>query len=74
MNENFYSVSRIEEGTAILEFPDGSFREVPFSRLPGDVKEGNILNLNEDGTFFHDFKAEDERKRMLLSLQDDIFG
>ncbi|MDE5994248.1 MAG: DUF3006 domain-containing protein [Oscillospiraceae bacterium] len=74
MNEKYYSVSRIEEGVAIIEFPDGSFREVDLSLLPTDVKEGNILILNDNGEFIHDFQAEDERKRLLLSLQDDIFG
>lgn len=74
MNENFYSVSRIEEGKAILEFPDGSFNEVPFSLLPSEIQEGNILFLQEDGSFIYDFQAEEERKQRLLSIQDDIFG
>lgn len=73
MNE-YYSVSRIENETAVIEFPDGSFNEVPLSLLPSDVKEGNILILNSDGTYIHDFAAEEDRKNKLLSLQDDIFG
>ncbi len=73
MNE-YYSVSRIEDGSAVLEFPDGTFREVPTSLLPADVKEGNILVLNSDGTYIHDFLNEEEIKNRLLSLQDDIFG
>lgn len=73
MNE-YYSVSRIEEETAVIEFPDGTFREVPTSLLPSYVKEGNILILNSDGIYIHDFVAEEDRKNKLLSLQDDIFG
>lgn len=73
MNKKYYSVSRIEEGVAVIEFPDTTFKEVPLSLLPTDVKEGNILVLNGEGELIHDFKAEDERKRLLLSLQDDIF-
>lgn len=73
MNE-YYSVSRIEDETAVIEFPDCSFNEVPLSLLPSDVKEGNILILNSDGTYIHDFAAEEDRKNKLLSLQDDIFG
>lgn len=73
MNE-YYSVSRIEDGSAVLEFPDGTFREVPTLLLPADVKEGNILVLNSDGTYIHDFLNEEEIKNRLLSLQDDIFG
>ena len=74
MNDKFYSVSRIEDGVAVLEFPDGSFNEVPFSLLPQDVKEGNILVPDEEGNLIHDFKEEEERKKLILSLQDDIFG
>lgn len=73
MNE-YYSVSRIEDETAVVEFPDGIFREIPTSLLPADVKEGNILILNSDGTYIHDFSAEEDIKKRLLSLQDDIFG
>lgn len=74
MNKDFYSVSRIEDKKAVLEFPNGSFNEVPFSLLPPDVKEGNVLILNEKGVFVHDFQLEEERKQYLLNLQDDIFG
>lgn len=74
MNEKYYSVSRIEEGVAVIEFPDTTFHEIPLSLLPTDVKEGNIFILNDNGEFIHDFNAEEERKKRLLSLQDDIFG
>lgn len=74
MTDKFYSVSRIEDGKAVLEFPDGTFHEVPFSLLPDDVKEGNILVPDDDGKLIHDYKTEEERKAKLLSLQDDIFG
>lgn len=73
MNE-YYSVSRIEDETAVIEFPDCSFNEVPLSLLPSDVKEGNILILSSEGTYIHDFEAEESIKKRLLSLQDDIFG
>ncbi len=74
MNDKFYSVSRIEDGKAVIEFPDGSFAEVPFSLLPSDIKEGNILIPDDNGNLIHNFQAEEDRKNMLLNLQDDIFG
>ncbi len=74
MTDKFYSVSRIEDGEAVVEFPDGTFHEVPFSLLPDDVKEGNILVPDDDGKLIHDYKIEEERKERLFSLQDDIFS
>ncbi len=73
MNE-YYSVSRIEDGIAVLEFPDGTFNEIPVSFLPEDIKEGNILILTDEGKYIHDFSAEEDIKNKLLSLQNDIFG
>ncbi len=74
MNKEFYSVSRIEGDIAVLEFPDGSFNEVDISLLPDDVKEGNILKLDDKDIFIHDFNEENIRKKRLLELQSEIFG
>lgn len=74
MNEGYYSVSRIEEGIAVLEFPDGEFREVEISLLPDGVKEGNILVKNQNNGFTFDFEEEKRRKDRLLELQNKIFG
>lgn len=73
MNKEFYSVSRIENDIAVLEFPDGSFNEVDISLLPDDVKEGNILNLDDNNIYIHDFNEENRRKQRLLDLQSKIF-
>lgn len=73
MNKEFYSVSRIENDIAVLEFPDGSFNEVDISLLPDDVKEGNILKLDDNNIFIHDFNEENRRKQRLLDLQSKIF-
>lgn len=73
MNKEFYSVSRIENDIAVLEFPDGSFNEVDISVLPVDVKEGNILKLDDNNIFIHDFYEENRRKKRLLDLQSKIF-
>lgn len=74
MNDGHYSVSRIEEGIAVLEFPDGEFREVDISLLPDGVKEGNILVKNQNNEFTFDFEEEKRRKDRLLELQNKIFG
>lgn len=74
MNEGYYSVSRIEEGIAVLEFPDGNFLEVDISLLPDGVKEGNILIKNQNNDFIFDFEEEMRKKDRLLELQNKIFG
>ena len=74
MNEGYYSVSRIEEGIAVLEFPDGKFHEVDISLLPDGVKEGNILIKNQNNDFIFDFEEEKRKKDRLLELQNKIFG
>ena len=74
MNEGYYSVSRIEEGIAVLEFTDRTFREVDISLLPDGVKEGNILIKNQNNDFIFDFEEEKRKKDRLLELQNKIFG
>lgn len=74
MIKEFYSVDRIEDGVAILEFPDKTFVKVDISLLPSDVKEGNVLVKTENSTFIHDFDEEKARKQRLLDLQNKIFG
>lgn len=74
MTKEFYSVDRIEDGIAVLEFPDKTFREVDLSLLPDDVKEGNMLLKADNSTYIHDFDEENFRKQRLLDLQNKIFG
>ena len=74
MTNEFFSVSRIEGGIAVLEFPDGSFNEVDISLLPNDIKAGNILKKTERNVFIHDFDEENLRKQRLIELQNKIFG
>ena len=51
MTNDFFSVSRIEGDIAVLEFPDGSFKEVSITILPVDVKPGNVLKKTEENLF-----------------------
>jgi hypothetical protein len=74
MNKEYYSVSRIENNIAILEFPDKTFNKVDISLLPADVKEGNILVKIDEKNYIHDFNEEKARKERLLELQNKIFG
>lgn len=73
MDNEYYSVSRIENSVVVLEFPDGTFREISYLLLPDGVKEGNILIKNSSGEFVFDFDEEKRRKDKFLSLQKKIF-
>lgn len=70
----YYSVSRIEDDRAVLEFPDKTFKDIPLSVLPLNISEGNILIKDENGVFQLDFEEEKRRKKRLLELQNKIFG
>ena len=74
MNNEFFSVSRIEGDIVVLEFPDGSFNEIDISLLPNDVKPGNILKKTEENVFIYDFDEENLRKQKFIELQNKIFG
>lgn len=73
-SNKYYSVSRIEGDFAVLECPDRHFEEMPLSKLPAGVSEGNILVKSENGEFLLDFDEELRRKNKLLELQNKIFG
>lgn len=74
MNKEYYSVSRIEDEVAVLEFPDRTFRNIALSLLPAGVDEGNILIKDENDIFILDKEEEIRRKKRLLELQNKIFG
>ena len=73
-NTEYYSVSRIEDGIAVLECPDKIFREFSLDILPPDTVEGNVLSKDENGQFIMDNEEEQRRKKRLLNLQNKIFG
>lgn len=73
-NTEYYSVSRIEYGIAVLECPDKKFREFSLDILPPDTVEGNVLAKDENGQFIMDNEEEQRRKKRLLNLQNKIFG
>lgn len=71
--KEYYSVSRIEGDIAVLEFSDRTFNDVDMSLLPDNIREGNVLTINENGDFTIDKDEEIRRKKRLLELQNKIF-
>lgn len=69
---NKYSIDRIEDGFAVVEY-DGNFFEVVIDNLPDGAKEGDILFKNEDGRFEIDKVKTAEEKARLNKKQNDLF-
>ncbi|HBL41243.1 MAG TPA: DUF3006 domain-containing protein [Ruminococcaceae bacterium] len=66
-------IDRIEDGFAVCEQEDGSFVSLSLSDLPEGVKDGSVLNRDEQGRLFLDLNAEEKRRNALFNLQDSLF-
>ena len=67
-----YIVDRIENGIVVLEKEDLTHIEISLVNLGFEVKEGNILLL-DNGKYTIDEAAEDERRRKIYNKQKNIF-
>ena len=67
-----YIVDRIENGLVVLEKEDLTHIEISLDNLDFEVKEGNILLL-DNGKYTIDEAAEDERRRKINNKQKNIF-
>lgn len=67
------SVDRIIGDVAVCEREDMSTFEVPISSLPDGTKEGSVLTINEDGSYFLDLDEQQKRKQRILNLQSMLF-
>ena len=68
-----YIVDRIENGFAVCETEEMEIVNISLDILPEDVKEGNVLVFS-NGQYALLTDEEEERRKHILSLQDDIFG
>ncbi|MCH5193775.1 MAG: DUF3006 domain-containing protein [Oscillospiraceae bacterium] len=64
-------IDRIEDGIAVIEEGDSRF-EVPVSMLDGNVREGDVVTL-ENGVYVPDISATEKRRREILNLQNDLW-
>lgn len=60
-------IDRLEEGIAICEKDNKQKREIPKDKLPLDVKEGDVLRVQENGVFQLD-KEETERRKQEIQV------
>lgn len=69
---NIYSVDRIEENIAVIEY-EGKFIEIGLEELPENIKEGDILIKEENGSFSVDENETKRIKALLAEKQNSLF-
>lgn len=66
-----YIVDRIESGYAVCQTENGSFSDIPLNELP-KVKSGDIL-IEKNGRIVVDKSATEEKRKKIISLQNDLW-
>ncbi len=67
-----FTVDRIEENKAVLECENGQFVNLDLSSLPKNIKEGDVLNF-EENSYFLDIDETKKRKEKIKRLMDSLF-
>lgn len=68
----YYTIDRIEENIVVCEAPDQSLIRLPLSKLPSDLKEGDVLKKNGE-TFLLDIQATEKRKKLMRKKLMDLY-
>lgn len=68
-----YIVDRFEGLYAICENEEKEFINILRELLPTETKEGDFLYVNEDGEYFVDYEATEERQKRIRSKLDNLF-
>ncbi|PEI86512.1 DUF3006 domain-containing protein [Bacillus toyonensis] len=64
-------IDRFEEALAVIEINNITI-DVPRSKLPSNVKEGDVLIIEND-TYTIDKNGTDKRRREIQNLMDKLF-
>ncbi len=64
-------VDRIEENTAVIEDGDGRF-EVPRKALGADVREGDVVVLQNE-KYIRDENGSEERRKKIIEMQNNLW-
>ena len=67
-----FTIDRIEENKAILECENGEFVTLEISSLPKNIKEGDILNF-DDNSYFLNADETEKRKEKIKNLMSSLF-
>ncbi len=63
-----YIVDRFEDVYAVCENESGNMCNILKNDLPADIKEGDVLAKNNDGTYFIDKEETLKRKKYIEEL------
>ena len=66
-------IDRFEGNYAIVEMADRSVKNVLRSGLPFDVKEGDVIELDEHGVIMLDEDEAEARGKEIEKLMDDVW-
>ena len=66
------TVDRIEGSFAVCECEDLSHINISLSDLPFEVKEGNVLILDDNGNFSLDLNEEETMRQKVIALQNKL--
>lgn len=74
MSDKFWYVDRVEGEKIICENDNLETHTFLKSEFSFDVYEGAVLKEESDGSFSLDKKMEDERRKELFKMQQNLFG
>ncbi len=61
------------EGTIVRVENGMQFTEVNLSLFDGDISEGDVVVMDENGRYRKDADATNERRKEILALQNDLW-
>ncbi len=68
-----YVIDRLEEELAICENDDREMISIPRNELPVSVNEGDVILLEEDGSWVLDTDATKKRRERIRKKMMDLF-
>ena len=68
--DRYFAVDRVENGFAVCYDDNEQRFDIPLCDvdLAGDVREGDVLKIMEDGTLLPDWEEKERRQRANLEL------
>lgn len=67
-------VDRFEGIYCICEDENRKVFALPIDELPAQIKEGDIIKIDDEGSITVDKQATDKRRAMIRSIEDKLFG